>query len=199
MQESAGRDVAFLEVEPNALEWLGKRPLTPDLLEDRGLGNPQMLTAMTGCPTQTVDDPMITGKIVPAYISIGLIPIAAEDYALKVIPVPEADAPPDPQRDVFLDYCEEDARRIDTNERIELPTVGGMSGGAYYDFGQFVEGEFWRPDQLRFYAIQSSCNNRAVNPYVRGTQIVHWAKLVADHYPALRQTLRSRFPRVDSL
>jgi hypothetical protein len=194
-----GRDVAFLEIEESALEWLGKQFLTFEQLADMGEGNPKRFTALTGFPGQTVGDPVKTGQVVPAYISIGLLPIARADYPTEVEPVPEGDAPPDPARDVFLNYREEDTRRLDTYEKILLPDVKGMSGGGYYDYGKFEEGTLWQPSHLRLYAIQSTWNSREQNSYVRATQIAYWAKLVARHYPELADLIRGSMPRVDDI
>lgn len=193
-------DVGFVEIDRSTvLPLLGKESLPLSLIGDLGAGDPKMMTAMTGFPGHTVGDPVTTGKVVPQYWGVNNVPIAPVDYPTKVDPVPSGASPPDPDKDVFLDYVAGDIRDLLTYTPAGLPKVHGMSGGGYYNWGTFPKDGLWSPGSMRLYAIQSSWCDRPTNPYVRATQIVYWLKLVADNYPDLRTDLLAAFPRIASV
>lgn len=193
-----GIDVGFLELDPtNVASLLGKDTLPIDRVTDLGAGNPKMFSVTTGCPGEKTPDPVKEGKLVPQFWAVAAIPISPAEYS-KLEPLPLNAQPANADVDVFLDYEEGDSRRLDTYDRISFPAVPGMSGGAYFDWGYAATG-IWSPNCARVFGIQSSWCKEHKQTYARGTQIIHWLRLVREHYPDLSSLLAGRFPRLNTL
>ncbi len=105
--------------------------------------------------------------------------------------VPDADA----AIDIILDYPAGDSatKRLDKEGPFALPDPSGMSGGGLWDQG-FETQLIWKPEGASLMGIQSAWHPK--ERYVRAVQIIHWLRLVHQHYPDLRNILEERFPEL---
>ena len=105
------------------------------------------------------------------------------------------DPPADPLFDIILDYPpgKDTTRLLDTSAPVALPDPQGMSGGGLWDQG-FSGNTLWHPEDASLIGVQSSWHPES--RYVRVVQIVHWLRLVHEHYPDLRLTLEKLFPEM---
>jgi hypothetical protein len=74
-----------------------------------------------------------------------------------------------------------------------LPTAPGMSGCGIW-LVMHRDGSIWVPDKMRMVAIQHSWHEG--ERWLRGTQIQHWLRMVADDLPDLRAEIALAFPNL---
>lgn len=191
--DSNGIDVGFLELHHSVPLLLGKDPLTVDAIADVDPVNVGVFTTVVGYPAEYVPPPLQVNELVASLTAISLQPIGVSDW--NTIIVPDGSPPADPRKHIFLDYAEGDPRRLDTGEKTRFPHPGGMSGGAYFDWGHPAKGVLWNVSP-KIIAIQSTHYDAKGPPYLRGSRIIHWLRLVAEHYPHLYSEIRQRFPNL---
>lgn len=104
--------------------------------------------------------------------------------------MPAGVRPADNTVDIFLPYPK-DLRQLDENTDMEAYHPGGFSGGGIWDQHFSAEG-LWSPEKATLFGIQSSWSESG--RYLRGVQVVHWLRLVHQHYPAIRPQLEQQFP-----
>lgn len=105
--------------------------------------------------------------------------------------VPPDSWPSDAETDVFLDYPDDDSLVNEGYWPIDLPDPSGMSGGGIWDEGHGLD-PIWSPESVKLFAIQSGWYEK--KRYVRGVQIIHWLRLIHEHYRDLRPLLEEQFP-----
>jgi hypothetical protein len=176
-------DVAWLELDPRDLATLGKqfidhrrvRPHTPHLPDDLAVlfGFPGKLLS----PEKTPDGELI---------GLGARPIAYHTGTLAPDQYPNSDPPPDLEVDMFLDYPS-DGNILTSGSSAELPPAPGLSGGGIWSSGVTTEG-IWSPEGAALIGIEKSWPGKHV--YVRGTQIQHWFRMLAEDLPELEPIVR---------
>lgn len=190
-------DVAFLEVDRASAEaFLAKEALPLDRVADIGNGDPSQAAIVMGGPASLVPPTRATGGVVVPICAVRTEIIPEDEWA-ELLPFGERIPKPDSAIDVFLDFPVDGWWQIKANKRDGVVDPKGTSGGGIWSF---QESQIpWSPDVARLFAIQSRWDpRRSENRYLRGTQIIHWLRLVASHYPGLAPDLERRFPRLRS-
>ncbi len=169
-----------------------KQPCAIDRLRIRGTGRQDYPVTLIGTPGELMQSRR-DGKLTLADV------IGASWNCTTEAPTgavwPKVDPPANPLFDIILDYPSgnDTARRLETNTPTTLPDPEGMSGGGLWDQG-FGENALWKPEDAFLIGVQTSWH--ANRRYIRAVQIVHWLRLVHQHYPDLRPTLEERFPEL---
>jgi len=184
-------DVGLLELDRASFaQFSSKVACTIDRIEVAGAGRNNRLVSLIGAPAQLVKPEKIGQAegfkaMVISYCSHPLDP--SDPTWAKVEP------PADVNIDIVLDYPagQDQTTRLDTNEKYALPEPGGMSGGGLWDQG-FGTHDVWSPTHAFLFGIQSAWHEG--KRYVRAVQIIHWLRLIHQHYPDLRTNLEARFP-----
>jgi hypothetical protein len=184
-------DTGLLELDRATFaKFSSKRPCSIERIENCGPGRSDRLSSLIGAPSQLVE-PEQSGQakgfkaVVISYNSTATLP--TEPLWAKVAPAADKDL------DIILDYPagNDSTTRLDTNQKYKLPDPSGMSGGGLWDQG-FGRGKMWSPEHAFLYGIQSAWHE--TERYVRAVQIVHWFRLVHQHYPDLHGVLEAKFP-----
>jgi hypothetical protein len=186
-------DVGFLELTPeSAAGYLEFEPCPIEQIRPVGRGRENKVVVLMGFPAENA---------VPKQWGPSATLLPAKSMAYGTVPLMESEQPPippgepaaDPSIDVFLSYPEDGTTQLETDEPITLPHPGGTSGGGVWDLG-FEPGALWSPDSAFLFALQSRWSKD--HRYLRAVQIIHWLRLIHDHYPDLRSTLEHRFPEL---
>lgn len=194
-----GMDVGVLELDAqSAPDFLQQSPISLDQIADLGAGRdgrPAILVGSRAADVTTSHDS--SGTPVHRFDTSPFIGIGIGDGSWPEIPEDawsnDIGTNPDTDRDVLLEYHQDDGFEIDTQTNKDLGHPGGMSGGGIWDQG-FYEKETWSPDRARLMGIQT--HRFRHHPYLRGIQIRHWLRLVHSVFPDLRPQLEESFPGV---
>jgi hypothetical protein len=198
-KEIQGIDVGYLELDTVEVRDTMRNDVLPiDRVADLTTGDPNRFATLVGSPAERMM-PQEDGSRIGAIDSINLQPIAPDMYASRLEPLPPGAPPADPTQDVFLDYSGRDGYIFWTAQKVRFPGIPGMSGGGIWDWHRASHDSLWRVNETRLYAIQSCERERSAKKYLRATQIIHWLKLVRDHYVDLRPLIDVRFPRIGLL
>lgn len=189
-------DVGILELDrDNWKQFSSKSPCPLFRIRNVGLGRSHRSVSLIGSPGEYVEQEMRGGAkglkaVVISYSTVSLDQSEWGKFAIS--------PPADPSVDIILDYPagNNDIVRIDTGAPIVLPNPQGMSGGGLWDQGFGINGPdtLWTHDHAFLYGIQSAWHEK--QRYVRAVQIIHWLRLVHQHYPSLRNTLEQQFPEL---
>lgn len=193
--ESEWPDVGFLELDPaGALPALGKEAISLDQISLRGPGYPECRCLLFGYSSEMeqneqTDPPQLHLRFRP--ICYCNAPIKPENWPN----LSSADPASDRAVDIFLPFDpEEEMWYYEENEEDDnLPELRGVSGGGLWQ-GTLTKVELWNAEAVRLFGIQSRWNE--VEKYVRGCQIVHWLRLLYEHYSDLRPALVAAFPEL---
>ena len=188
--ESEWPDVGFLEIDPaGALPVLGKEAIGLDQISLRGAGHPECRCLLFAYPTEMIrteqtDPPHLTFR--PMCYSNA--PIKPENWPN----VSSADPASNQAVDIFLPYnAEEETWYYEENEGDKnLPEPRGAVGGGLWQ-GSLTKVELWNAEGVQLFGIQSRWNEK--EKYVRGCQIIHWLRLLHEHYSYLRPALVAAF------
>ncbi|MFL6544501.1 MAG: hypothetical protein ACJ8LM_04865, partial [Candidatus Udaeobacter sp.] len=191
-------DIGFIELETAAIVDLGLNPISVERIVDAGPGDPRLKSRVIGFPWEMRQDHFVA-KGVRTFKPLSY---GCETVHLAAWPsLSFATKDKDPSIHVLAFYEREDNIdwQVDYVQSSATPDPRGMSGGGYWQRPRFLaDSEVWLPDQLCLFAIQSAWFEK--KSFLKGTQIIHWLKLVADSYPdELHSELHRRFPRLDTL
>jgi len=109
--------------------------------------------------------------------------------------VSSTDPPSGGTVDIFLPY--DPAKEIwydpENEGNANLPEPRGAAGAGLWQ-GSSTKVEHWNPEEVKLFGIQSRWNEK--EKYVRGCQIIHWLRLLHEHYRDLRPALVAAFPEL---
>jgi hypothetical protein len=188
-------DVGFLELDPAAaLPILGKEAIALDQISLRGPGHPECRCLAFGYPY----DMIRTEGSDPSQLHLTLRPMCYSNAPIKPENWPNvslADPASDQAVDIFLPYDpEEEVWYYEENERHDkLPEPRVASGGGLWQ-GSATKVELWNAEGVQLVGIQVRWNEK--EKYVRGCQIIHWLRLLHEHYSDLRPALLAAFPEL---
>jgi hypothetical protein len=191
-------DVAAFELSPNADSMINAEPLRIERVCDAGTGNPNVKSRLLGYPFQWVGPSRGAPGIKGMYaLSYGCETVEPDRWpALRLTARPRY--PLDPTVDIVVEYSD-DVETFGTEppgNRPRTPQPIGMSGGGLWQRPKATgDDEIWSADNLSLIGLQSSWLNTI--GFLRSVQIIHWLRLVAEHFPDLRDELASRFPRLN--
>lgn len=193
IKRRADLDIGLLEIDQTAaVEYFGS--ITPcNIAQIKVLGptRPRSLISLIGSPVGFVKKGSREGlpEFVPQVVSYSTIAFTPEEW-----PTPPKTEPRANQvNDIFFPLPEHDLVKLETNEPIKITTAKGFSGGGIWDLD--VRGdEVWHPERASLFGIEFAWNE--TQRYVRGTQIIHWLRLVSTEYPNIAQRLAERFPEI---
>jgi hypothetical protein len=193
--ESDWPDVAFLELDPaEALPILGKEAIGLDQISVRGPGHPDCRCLLFGFPSEMTRSEQADPSqphIAFRPMCYSNAPIQPENWPVEF----RADPTSDPAVDIFLPYDPEKEMWYSEEERGKdnLIDPRGASGGGLWQ-GSSTKVELWNPKEVHLFGIQSRGNEK--EKYVRGCQIIHWLRLLHEHYSDLRPALVAAFPEL---
>ncbi len=184
-------DVGVLELDTDSLsKYPLKSPCPVARLKMVGLGRPDRISSLVGCPGQYLQEESvgIAKGLKAVVISYNSTPIGTAEW-----PSFATSPPLDQDIDVLMHYPSgtNNTTHLGTGDPIELPNPKGMSGGGLWDQG-FGVNEIWSTDDAFLFGIQSAWF--PTKRYVRAVQVKHLLRLVHQHYPDLRSELDGRFP-----
>jgi hypothetical protein len=191
--ESEWPDVGFLELDPaGAVPVLGKEAIDLNKISVRGPGHPECRCLLFGFLSETTR----TGQTASSELHLTFRPLCYSNAPVKPENWPNVSSadpasgqavdiflPYDPEEEMW--YCEE--KEGDDN----LPEPRGVCGGGLWQ-GTLTKVELWNAEAVRLFGIQSTWNEK--EKYVRGCQIIHWLRLLHEHYTDLRPALFAAFP-----
>jgi hypothetical protein len=193
--ESQWPDVGFLELDPaGALPVLRKEAIDLHQIGLRGPGHPECRCLLFGYPSETIrNEPTDLSQVHPTLrpMCYSNAPLKPENWPT----VSSAHPASSPAADIFLPYDpEKEIWYYEENEGDEnLPEPRRASGGGLWQ-GSLTKVELWNPEAVQLVGIQSRWNEK--EKYVRGCQIIHWLRLLQEHYPDLRPALVAAFPEM---
>ncbi|MGD0896978.1 MAG: hypothetical protein ABR915_04020 [Thermoguttaceae bacterium] len=193
--ESEWPDVGFLELDPaGALPVLGKEAIGLDRISLRGPGHPECRCLLFGYSSERIR----TEQTDPSQLHLTFRPVCYSNAPIKPENWPgvsSADPASDQAVDIFLPYDpEEETWQYEENEGDDnLPEPRGAGGGGLWQ-GSTTKVELWNAEGVQLLGIQSRWNEK--EKYVRGCQIIHWLRLLHEHYSALRPALVAAFPEL---
>ena len=190
-------DVAYVEVSNDQAQRLKKEPIELDRIGIFGCGKKDQHTIVMGCPAQLVRHERhknVTDLIVRA--QTWTFPVLEPDE-WHYLEDSETRGAPDPKRDVFIAYVQDQDIEVlppesTSDKRVAIPK--GMSGGGYWMLEK-REDKLWFPQSYKLFAIQSRWWN--LGDYLQGVQIVYWLALVWLGQPELREVIENKFPDID--
>ncbi len=186
-------DVGFLELSPEAAQgYTDFEALSLDRVRIREAGRRGKLIMLIGYPaTESKPSRDDLGRmLLPApSVAYGTAAFMLDEWP----PVPPQDPPADQAIDLFLDYPSSGTTDVSTGAPRTLPHPGGTSGGGYWDLG-IQPNELWSSAEAVLFGIQSSW--REGQRFLRGVQIIHWLRLIHDHYLEFRSELEERYPEL---
>jgi hypothetical protein len=184
-------DVGIIELDPAAFRLQStKQPCSIERVKIRGTGRRDYPVTLIGTPREQMRF-WREGRSIMAEVVGATWNCTTEDPKKW----PRVDPSADPQFDIMLEYPSgiDKTRRLDTNSPTALPDPEGMSGGGLWDRG-FAGKTLWNPADAFLIGVQTAWLPES--RYVRAVQIVHWLRLVHQHYPDLRHTLKEQFPEL---
>jgi hypothetical protein len=190
-------DVGVLELTEHAIIMAGLEPIGLDRIHDGGCGNTSIKSRLIGYPGQWV----VTAPPLP-----NVRRFHALAYGCETIEPTRWGAIPfrkginfDDKVHVVIHYTDD---VVSQNNSLPVPpgtpNPKGMSGGGLWQRPEPTPDDaIWTPSDLCLIGIQSDWLERA--GYLRSIQVIHWVKLVAEHFSDVRDELESRFPRLKQL
>ncbi len=185
--EANNRDVAFVELDPALPQLLLKKPMPLERIHPCGPGKERHWTFVLGFPTEDVTDRQTTDDMIRVFTAEcwGNTLIMPQDWSS----LPRSDET-DVSRDIFIPRpIDDDSKNLRSMQSARLSKPYGMSGGGYWQSEQCTH--VWSPDGYRLIGIQSGWWSKG--RYLRGTQIIHWLRLLWRQDPSLRSTLEVAF------
>lgn len=189
-------DVGVIELLPSAADELGFEPLPIERAHDAYAGLPVLKTRVIGYPYDWY---------VHEYGRPDVGGYRALSYGCETLPA-------DAWHDMYAENLDDTINLMahyETGDSVEwsdgvpisvesTPRPGGMSGGGWWQRSRWLEDDaMWKPDDLRLIGIQSTfLKERSL---IKGVQIIHWLRLVADTYSDLEAELLARFPRLSTV
>jgi len=193
-------DVGVFQVTTDAVTRVGLEPISLDRVHDAGWGDPIMQARLIGYPNEWIlaaaPLPNLKRFHALAYGCETIEPTRWPSIPLRGRLRIEFD------RDIHLvvhytdDVVSYDDDKLPVPEG--TPNPKGMSGGGLWQRRNATrDDEIWTASDSCLVGIQSDWLIDA--GYLRSIQIIHWLKLVANHFPSLRRDLEKRFPRLKRL
>lgn len=188
-------DVGFVELNGDIAEdFLGMEALPVERVSDLGSGPTDGCCIVMGVPAAVMRSPREIGVVAAPICGICTALVPGEQWS-GLLPFRDGIPEPDTSLDVFVGFPADGWREMRRDKPDAAPDPKGMSGGGIWSF--LEDRVPWTPDAARLFAIQSRWDpKRTESRYLRGTQIIHWLRLVAEHFPDLRNELEGRFPRL---
>jgi hypothetical protein len=193
--ESEWPAVGFLELDPaGALPVLGNEAIDLDQISLRGPGHPECRCLLFGYSSELIR----TEQTEASELHLTLRPMCYSNAPMKPENWPKvssADPASGQLTDIFLPYDpEQEMWYYEENEGGgRLPEPRGTSGGGLWQ-GSSTKVELWNAEGVQLIGIQSRWNEQ--EKFVRGCQIVHWLRLLHEHYRDLRPALLAAFPEL---
>jgi hypothetical protein len=193
--ESERPDIGFVELDPaGTLSVLGKEAINLDKIGLRGPGFPECRCLLFGYPSKLIR----TEQTDPSQRHLTLRPLCYSNTLIEPDNWPKtfsAEPASDQAVDIFLP-CDPEAETwyYEENEGDDnLPEPRGVSGGGLWQ-GTLTKVELWNAEAVQLFGIQSRWNEE--EKYVCGCQIIHWLRLLREHYDDLAPTLVKAFPNL---
>jgi len=193
--ESEWPDVGFLELDPEkTLSILGKEPIGLDRIGLLGAGDPERPCFLFGYPSEMAR----TKEAGTSELHLTFRPMCYSNAPIKPEKWPNvssADPAPDQAVDIFLPYDPaEEIWYYEENEGDDnlLEPRGASGGGLWQGFGD--HGQPGSAENIQLFGIQSRWIEK--EKYVRACQIIHWLRLLHEHYSDLRPALVAAFPEL---
>jgi hypothetical protein len=114
----------------------------------------------------------------PGLNSMGVQPMS---YMTGTLDPPAGVLNYSPDVDIFLEYAKT-GNMLSSGKPADLPQPHGISGGGIWACDVSTDG-LWSPESARLIGIEKSAH---AHGWVRGTQIQHWAQMLAEDLPELR-------------
>lgn len=186
-------DVAYLELPADVATTLGKTPITLDRISPRGLGRHDVMACLVGYPGELIrrnGSRLADGNHrVDCDFSMVFYP----GLPLRQRLWPKSRSPlTSKNTDLFLPY-DLDTELYESPGRgfpDRLATPPGTSGGGWWQ-GTNSGGKIWHAERVQLFGVQSRWSEHG--KYIRGCQIHHWLRLLYEHEPQLRPSLRAAF------
>jgi hypothetical protein len=188
-------DIGFLELDPaGALSVLRKEAINLDRISLRGPGHPKCRCLLFGQTSELIR----TEPTAPSQLHLKFRPMCYSNAPIKPEKWPSvssADPASDRGVDIFLPFDPEVETWYyeETEGDDTLPEPRGVSGGGLWQ-GSPTKVELWNAEGVQLFGIQSRWNEE--EKYVRGCQIIHWLRLLHEHYSDLRPALVAAFPKL---
>jgi hypothetical protein len=187
-------DVGVFELTAHATTMAGVEPIGIDRIHDGGCGSPSVKARLIGYPGQWI----VTAPPLPHVKRFHALA-----YGCETIEPARWGAIPHRNGIVFNDkvhvviHYSDDVVSYDNKLPVPpgTPNPHGMSGGGLWQRPEPTPDDvIWTPSDLCLIGIQSDWLAKA--GYLRSIQVIHWLKLVADHFSDLRGELENHFPRL---
>lgn len=124
----------------------------------------------------------------PTFLSLEYKPLACMTMPIQEWPQHIEDRSADAAKDIFLRYSNE--HLFDESGRKTPSTAPfGMSGGGIWRIRLDPGEDIWSPNTATLIGIQSSTKGKTDWPWLRGTQIQWWLRLVWQSYLYLRPAM----------
>jgi hypothetical protein len=189
-------DVAYLELPAEVAATLGKTPITLDRVSPRGIGSHDVMACLVGYPGELIRKKGYRLADGNQRIDCDFSMVFYPGLPLRQRYWPKSLSPrTSKNNDLFLPYdlgtelYEPPGRGFP--DRLAKPQ--GTSGGGWWQ-GTDSDGKIWHAERVQLFGIQSRWSERG--KYIRGCQIHHWLRLLYEHEPDLRETLRVAFPQL---
>jgi hypothetical protein len=175
-------DVAWIEIQPATARAMARKflPLScmrPGIAHHRDmafvLGFPS--DQMRGFPPESADDLVRLDGVGACTPMLG-----ADELANRFRP----------DFDTYVAWPDLEHERVDEGWVRRSPAAYGVSGGSIWVLFQDDE-PIWRPECARMVAIEQSWMR---GEWLRGTQVQHWLRMVAEDIPELRDVIMQAFP-----
>jgi hypothetical protein len=193
--ESEWPDVGFLELDPaGALPVLRKEAIDLAQISLHGPGHPECRCLLFGQTSEMVR----TEQADPSQLRLTFRPMCYSNAPVRPENWPNV-SPADPASDRGVDIVlpfdpEEEVWYYEGDQRDDnLPEPRGLCVGGLWQ-GSQTKVELWNPEEVQLFGIQSRWNEE--EKYVRGCQIIHWLRLLLEHYRHLRPALVAAFPEL---
>jgi hypothetical protein len=187
-------DVGFLEIaDDENLLAMGFNALPLSRISDLGTGNSNKLTQVFGYPRDWVTTNHELQSMDFSAMCLGADTIDPANWNT----IEYEARSPDPDRDIILrsDRSQKSLIWGPFSAGKGLAEPYGMSGGGCWQFPKsFAKSGVWSAENIHIYGIQSSWPRKS--RFLKAVQIIHWLKLISDHYSDLKQELVERYPRL---
>jgi hypothetical protein len=187
-------DVAYLELPSDVAVTLGKTPITLDRVSPRGHGYQDVLACLVGFPSA-----LMRRDCRPLSSGIQRLDCDFSMVFYPGLPLPpkswpkSLSLPTSKTTDIFLPYDLETELHRPPGRGFpdSLVKPEGTSGGGWWQ-GVNSDGKVWHAERVQLIGIQSRWSQD--RKYIRGCQIHDLLRLMYEHEPELRESLRIAFP-----
>lgn len=193
-------DVGVLELaDSSELRQLRVEPLPLSRVADMRNGDSSSPARILGYPAEWIKTVKTTAGVRTGCLaqSLGSFPVNPAHWPA----ISQETNNPETDRDIVLHF-DRNSEFFDYTPELRLPKMPpdphGMSGGGIWQpRAHLRDGEIWHPERSHLIGIQYDWPT--FGRFLRGVQIIHWLRLVADTFPELSDSLNSRFPRLSEI